>query len=130
MLNSAPRTRLEVGRVRPPGTRSRRPCAPPAMILSAMIAGRDAHSPSHETGQPAGPAGSLLLVHLRAAAAQRAATALGDDHLGAARGADVDLPDLAGHSNPSSYRPSYRGVRRSRNDRTPSRRSAVVCNRT
>src|SRR5262249_56021951 len=97
MLNRAPRTRLEVGRVRPLGTRSRRPCAPPAMILSAMIAGRVAHSRSHEPGQPARAAESFLLLHLCAAAAQRAGAALGDDHLGAARGADVDLPDLTGH---------------------------------
>src|SRR5262249_7365910 len=97
MLNRAPRTRLEVGRVRPLGTRSRRPCAPPAMILSAMIAGRVAHSRSHEPGQPARAAESFLLLHLCAAAAQRAGAALGDDHVGAARGADVDLPDLTGH---------------------------------
>src|SRR5207245_6151978 len=73
---------------------------------------------------------SLLLLHLGPATADRPRPTLRHDHLCAALRADVDLPDLIRHVVSSSYRPRNRAPRRVRKAVVPSRRSAVVRNRT
>jgi hypothetical protein len=83
----------------------------------------------------------LLLFEGGAAALHRTAATLGNDYLGPALAADVNLSKLIRHlcyllldisvytNNEFSQAPLKSGLRFSKKARTPSARSAVVCSR-
>src|SRR2546426_6744609 len=78
--------------------RARRSPAPPSPPQSPVGRAYSRFLSAVATDVPCSSHRSLLLLHLAAAALDRSGAALGDDHLRAALGTDVDLADLVCHA--------------------------------